>query len=252
VSSRGEPIGVISTYFEQPHRPSDDEMIAMALFARHAADQIARRRLEETLKAAEERQWLLAREMDHRFGNVFGIVQSIARQMQRVAPTPAAFVSGFNERLAAFAHAQALLTKSEWRGAEIVSLAHKQLMVDDADPSLVCKGRSLNLPANAALVLALALHELGTNARKYGAWTVPGGRVTLSWNVEPTDAGETLKLCWRESRGPRVMPPTREGFGSTLLRRAFAVAGGRTPTLRFEPEGVVCDMYLPLRGFPRQ
>lgn len=251
VSSRGEPIGVISTYFERPHRPSEDEMMAMALFARHAADQIARLRLEDALKAAEERQWLLAREMDHRFGNVFGIVQSIARQMQRVAPTPAVFVQGFNERIAAFAHAQTLLTESDWRGAKIGALAHKQLMVEAGDPSLVCEGASLDLPANAALVLALALHELGTNARKYGAWTASGGRVTLSWHVEPNDDGDTLALRWRESGGPRVMPPTHEGFGSTLLRRAFVAAGGRMPTLRFEPDGVVCDMHLPLHGSRR-
>lgn len=248
VSSRNELIGMVSTHFERPHRPTDDEMRAMALFARQVADQIVRLRVEEALKAAEERQWLLAREIDHRFGNVLGIVQSLARQMQRVAASPEGFVAGFNERLKAFAQAQALLTESDWSGADLRALIHKQLLVDDGDPCLDCDGPDLRLPVNAALVLGLALHELGTNARKYGAWTMPDGRVTLRWRIEGGAHGDVLALCWSESGGPPVAPPSREGFGSTLLRRVFTAAGGRAPTLRFEPAGVVCDMHLPLRN----
>jgi two-component sensor histidine kinase len=246
VTTLGELVGVVSTHFGRPHRPTADEMAAIRLLARHAADQLARFGLEDNLRAAQQKQWLLTSEMSHRLSNVFTIVQSVARQLRKLTSDPDTFFDGFNHRLRAFASAQRLFSESDGRGADIHALIHRQLATDHADPSLSCDGPRISLQSETALTLGLALHELGTNARKYGAWTVPAGKVIVRWRVESGDKGDALILSWRECDGPPVLTPTREGFGSTLLRRFLSANDGESSSLRFKSTGFECDLRLPL------
>jgi two-component sensor histidine kinase len=246
VTTVGELVGVVSTYFGQPHRPTADEMTAIKLLGRHAADQIARFGLEDDLRMAQEKQWLLTSEMNHRLNNVFTIIQSVVRQMRHLTTDPELFFDGLNDRIRSFASAQRLFSESEGGGADIHALVHRQLAIERADPALTCDGPRIKLQSESALTLGIALHELGTNARKHGAWTVPTGKVTVRWRVETSDKGDALILAWRECGGPQIVPPTRAGFGSTLLRRFLSADGSESPSLRFEPAGFECDLRVAL------
>ncbi len=246
VATSGELIGVVSTHFAKPHRPTVDEMMAIRLLARHAADQMARFGLEDSLKAAEAKQWLLSAEMNHRLNNIFTIMQSVARKMRKLTTDPTTFFNGFIDRIQAFANAQRLFSESDGVGADIHDLIYGQLAVEHADSALACNGPIIKLRSETALTLGITLHELGTNARKYGAWSVPDGKVNVRWRVEASHKGDSLILSWRESGGPRVVAPTRNGFGSTLLSRFLSVDGGESPVLRFEPHGLECDLRVKL------
>jgi CheY-like chemotaxis protein len=141
------------------------------------------------------------------------------------------------------AKAHSLLSQSRWEGVSINSL-----LMEELDPYLrgsvefEIGGPDLVLTSKSALALSLAVHELATNAAKYGALSAPGGRVTIRWIL--TESGG-LDLSWTESGGPPVSAPNRRGFGSTLIERALAMETDGQATLRYLPDGVVCDVALP-------
>lgn len=198
-----------------------------------------------TIKAAEVRQRLLINELNHRVKNTLSAVQSIARQTFRVEETPAHVRERFIDRLLAMSAAHDVLTRENWEGAAIDEIARQALQpfVDDRDAGRI----EVDLPSFkvgpiAALALSMALHELATNAAKYGALSSSQGKVQIDWIASPP-AQATVR--WRESGGPPVGSPQRRGFGSRLLERGLAADLGGQPNLSFEPAGVVC--LLPLR-----
>jgi two-component sensor histidine kinase len=133
-----------------------------------------------------------------------------------------------------------LLTAADWRGASLRDLVAAELAPYEG--RVTVGGPEVMLPPNAALSLALALHELATNALKYGALSVPEGRVEVRWSLE----GGRLQLAWREGGGPLVAPPARRGFGSLLVERSVAHNLGGTARLEFRPEGLAYEVELPL------
>jgi PAS domain S-box-containing protein len=168
---------------------------------------VTARRREEDSRAA------LMAELDHRVKNVLATVQSLAQQTAKQTTSLDAFLANFGGRLKAMASANELLTAARWRGAAIDHLAAAELGAI-APGQTRWEGPELFLTPRAANALALALHELAANARKYGALSVEGGRVDLRW-TKLADGG--FEAVWSESGGPRVSPPTRHGFGTTLL-----------------------------------
>ncbi len=198
-----------------------------------------------TIKVAEVRQRLLINELNHRVKNTLSSVQSIARQTLRTEETPAHVRERFIDRLLAMSAAHDVLTRENWEGAAIDEIARQALrpFVDDHEAGRI----ELDLPSLkvgpiAALALAMALHELATNAAKYGALSSSEGKVTIDWIASNPDQAI---VRWQESGGPSVSPPQRKGFGSRLLERGLAADLGGQPSLSFAPEGVVC--LLPLR-----
>jgi PAS domain S-box-containing protein len=195
----------------------------------------------------EERQNLMTRELVHRVKNSFAVIQSIARQTQRSTPEPTAFAIAFNGRLAAMAASHDLLTEGRWEGASLRDLVAGQLapFAAGGERRVHIDGPDVTLDPSLAVPLGLALHELATNATKYGSLSKPGGIVELSWTVRRAGGSEHLSLVWRERGGPKVAPPAKRGFGTSLIERGLPDARIERS---FEPEGIVCRVDLPTSG----
>ncbi len=197
-------------------------------------------------KAAEERQALLAREVDHRAKNALAVVQATLRLTQ--APDVASFRQTALGRVAALARAQTLLAEDRWRGADLRMLVEGELapFVGEHGPRIGLSGAPVVLPPGAAQPVAMALHELATNAVKHGALSTPGGSVSVSWQLDD-GSGETLRLRWAEAGGPVIAgAPTRRGFGSRVLDATVSGQLGGRVVLGWESSGLVCEMEVPL------
>ncbi len=168
-------------------------------------------------KRHEEQITLLLREINHRSKNMLSVVQAIARQT--AAASPDDFIDRFAERIEALAASQDLLVKNDWRGVDLQELARSQLghFQDLVDKRIELRGPPLLISASAAQAIGMALHELATNAGKYGALSDGCGRVEVVWRLERGKDGETFVISWRERGGPPVTAPVRAGFGSTVL-----------------------------------
>lgn len=196
-------------------------------------------------KEAERLQNLLIGELSHRVKNTLATVQSIANQTVRLAKSPGEFASSFGGRLQALARAHTLLTHTTWQGADLLALVRDEVLLDGPeDPRVEYGGPSVSLDAQAALHLALVLHELATNARKYGALSVAKGHVAVAWRLR-ADAGRTLLLEWKERGGPKVTAPCNRGFGTTVIEQSLASHGGEA-VINYEANGLECNISLPL------
>jgi PAS domain S-box-containing protein len=196
-------------------------------------------------KQSEKIQRLLLDELNHRVKNTLATVQAIARQSLYRSKSPDEFVASFSGRVQAMARAHGVLTQRALQGAEISDLVREQVLLDSSsDSRITCSGPGLILDSQSALHLALVLHELATNARKYGALSVPHGRLTVTWSLL-RKGGRTLLMRWNERGGPRVVAPSAAGFGTTLIEQALGAHGG-TASIHYEEGGVSCDITLPL------
>ena len=199
---------------------------------------------------SERRQWerrmsLLNRELQHRVKNSMAVVQSIANQTIRSTPAPDAFRSAFQGRLQALAAANDLLLQSVWTGSDLASIIDQQMtpLLSVPHRQLRKHGPSIALPAVLTVPLGLALHELGTNALKYGSLSAAGGAVDIGWTVDLRDGRRELDLTWTEIGGPVATPSNYRGFGSTLILRGIP---GAVVDHRIEPGGAVCTIKLTL------
>ncbi len=188
-------------------------------------------------KAAKERQALLIGELHHRVKNTLTTVQSVMNFTLRTSETMEAFQRGMTGRLASMARSHTLLTDSEWTGAALRKIIRAELDPYDDGKRLTLQGAIFQLPVDVAVPLAMAVHELTTNAVKYGALSVPEGRLNVGWSTEQTENGNLLHLDWTDSNGPPVSPPTRRGFGSTLLERLLGGQLGGAVDVSYPPEG---------------
>lgn len=197
-------------------------------------------------RLAEERRALLTAELDHRVRNMLATITAMVRLSASHAESLEDLVATLGGRVAAMARAHGLLTQGGWSGAWL-----RQILVDEIEP-YAADGRvaldgeaDILLPPRDALDFALVIHELATNAAKYGAWSADGGRVHVAWQVAPED--DHVVVTWRETGGPPVAPPRRQGFGTTLVASAFAGEPGCGVDLRLDSDGAVCVIRLPLR-----
>ncbi|SDM55770.1 PAS domain S-box-containing protein [Methylobacterium phyllostachyos] len=201
-------------------------------------------------KQAEADQDILNRELSHRLKNTLALVQSIASQTLRNAPNVEAAREALASRLIALGKAHDILLAGHTESAGVAAVVQGalDLHADGADRFRV-SGPSLLVDPAAALSLALMLHELATNAAKYGALSNATGYVEVKWHVEPSDDGDWFKLVWRECGGPPVVAPTRRGFGSRLIERGLSGAVGGDVGLDFDPKGLMCTLAAPLARF---
>ncbi len=200
-------------------------------------------------KAAAERQKLLTNELNHRVKNTLATVQSIAAQTFRnVADQPARAV--FDARVAALSDAHNVLTESNWESASLIGVVERAIAphaVAETDGTRFnITGPDTRLHPKVAVTLAMALHELMTNAAKYGALSVPEGRVAVTWTLTSDGGRERLSLTWTETGGPEVVPPTRRGFGSRLIERQLPLEFDGSAEIDFAPAGLVCRLDIPL------
>jgi two-component sensor histidine kinase len=199
-------------------------------------------------KEAEDRQKLLIDELNHRVKNTLATVQSLATQTAHGTASPEAFCEAFEGRLIALSHVHDQLTRRHWGSAELrdIVIGATAPYGGGAPGRVMTDGKNITLRPRAALTLALALHELTTNAAKYGALSVPKGRVTVRWQVADGPKQLMLNLEWCELDGPPVAMPTRQGFGSRFIKDSVATELRGTARLAFDPAGVCCTICIPL------
>jgi PAS domain S-box-containing protein len=197
-------------------------------------------------KRAEERRSLLINELNHRVKNTLATVQSIASQTFRGHDVDRELRQLFEARLVALSNAHNVLTRESWEGAplsEIVAQAILPFVQKDA-PRIHSNGPDVRCSTKSALALAMALHELATNAVKYGSLSSPEGHVRVGWTVDRAEG--RFDLVWHEQDGPPVAQPTRQGFGSRLVGRSLAGELGGEVRLDFRPDGLRCTISAPL------
>jgi PAS domain S-box-containing protein len=205
------------------------------------ADVTARRK-------AEKSQELLIGELNHRVKNTLAVIQSIAQKTAQHARTPSEFVTSFNGRLHSLSRVHTQLSEANWQRADLHDLIQDQLLQNGSDESgLTSSGPKVELDPQVATHLGMVLHELNTNARKYGAFSSPTGKVILSWIV--TDA--LLRLTWTEKGGPPVETPITRGFGTSLITQTTAAYGG-SAQMHCTSEGVTWEICWPISSSARE
>jgi PAS domain S-box-containing protein len=194
------------------------------------------------LKQAQEHRQLLVEELNHRVKNTLALVQVLAQQSFREDAADSFQFDAFIARLKALGEAHELLTRENWQEVSfrelVAGVAHSFGLEEGR---IALRGEPLTIKARAAVTLTMAIHELCTNAMKYGALSVTGGRVSLAWDrlAQPPRA---VRIVWREEGGPPVIPPSREGFGTRLIKRALAAELSGTVGMSFGTEGLECVM----------
>jgi PAS domain S-box-containing protein len=193
-------------------------------------------------KRHDELQKLLFNELNHRVKNTLATIQAIAAQSLRRATNPSEFVTSFSGRVQALARAHDLLVRGELKEARLADIIGEQVILGRSDPRIVQAGPDVRLEPQSAVQIALVLHELATNARKYGALSLPNGTLSIDWLVTK-DSG--LVIDWREGGLTKVTTPENAGFGSVLINEALRSGGGST-SIRFHDTGIYCHIRLPL------
>jgi PAS domain S-box-containing protein len=197
-------------------------------------------------KREEERGRLLTNELNHRVKNTLATMQAVASQTFRNATSLEDAKMSFLDRLSAMAGAHDILTRESWEGAELSDVARVAAAGFDTSSRIDWSGPRLRLVPRTAIAVAMALHELATNAVKYGALSAEGGRVELTWRIDGEPGEQRLRMRWREYGGPPVGPPTRRGFGSRLIEDGLSRELGGEVRILFEPDGVLCTVDAPL------
>ncbi|KAB2939998.1 MAG: PAS domain S-box protein [Hyphomicrobium sp.] len=199
-------------------------------------------------KRWEEHIQLLMREVTHRSKNLLAVIQAMARQTKLASRDVNDFEVRFSGRLQALAASHDLLVQRNWHGVSISELVRSQLAhyLDQHASQIAIEGQGLIVTPEAAQNIGLAVHELSTNAAKYGALSVPEGRVAVSWSRTGNGSEDArLHMSWIESGGPEVVPPSRRGFGHVVTEQLTARALQGKANLRFERDGVRWTLDIP-------
>jgi len=196
-------------------------------------------------KKAERLQQLLVEELNHRVKNTLAIVQAIATQSASRANSPREFAASFGGRIQALARTHTLLSRTSFEYADIGEIVRDQVLLgSEADKRVSLSGPLLTLDRQSSVHLSLILHELATNARKYGALSKADGELSISWRLRSANAS-VLLIEWRESGGPTVTASRNRGFGTTLIEETLRARGGDA-TLHYAAAGFSCELQLPL------
>jgi two-component sensor histidine kinase len=198
---------------------------------------------------AEQRQSLLIRELHHRVRNTLATVQGVMNTTAKSSATIEEFQEAFAGRISSLAKTHAVMTEELDQSVSFEHLLNQELgfYADDRGERISLKGPSVDLPSQIAVPLGMAVHELTTNAAKYGALASEDGRIAVEWSLDECPVGAALRWEWNETDGPAVTPPGREGFGSMLLKRVLSQQIGAEVNVAFEPEGFRLRMLVPLR-----
>ncbi|MDE4910910.1 MULTISPECIES: sensor histidine kinase [Methylobacterium] len=204
-------------------------------------------------RVAEERQSLLIRELHHRVKNTLATVQAIVGSTARTASSIESFYEAFVGRIKSLAHTHSVLTEDTWQMASLANLLRNELkpyaeVAPDggAEGRISLDGPAIDLPSEIAVPIGMAIHELTTNAAKYGALSNRTGRVAVEWSLEPGGPAGILRFSWRETGGPPVSPPSRQGFGSRLLQRVLITQVQAEVTTDYAPGGFALTMRAPI------
>jgi two-component sensor histidine kinase/integral membrane sensor domain MASE1 len=233
--------------FSEPHLPLSYQLLfAQMVIVSAAVCSLALAALVDERRAAEEHQRLLISQLDHRVKNSLALMEAVVERSQVSARTIGDFVASLGGRIKSMARTQSKLSTGRWQGLCLEGVIKDELSPYHTAGSDALVGPKVKLKPGAAQAISMVVHELATNAAKYGALSRSHGRVFVRWKVAPGTGGEqVLTLVWREEGGPRVVPPSHEGFGTSTIRNLLAYELGAEVNLRFEPSGVVCTITVP-------
>jgi PAS domain S-box-containing protein len=240
---RDRTVALFFVHDRVPRTWTEKELAFMRAIADRVEVGVARLR-------AEERQRLLNHELSHRMKNQFAMVQAVVAQTLRGATDVEDAREVLARRLIALGKAHDILLGGAAERAPLAAVVREGIgVLEGATQRVRVSGPQVEIGGKAALSLALMLHEMTTNALKYGALSVPEGHVELSWAIAAGDEGPNLRLSWCERGGPPVVPPTRKGFGTRLIERGLTGQIGGVLSLDYPPEGLTCTVDAPLRDF---
>jgi PAS domain S-box-containing protein len=236
-SSDGVILGMISTYFKAPRRPTDRDLRFIDLLARQSADYLQRKRSEALEKT-------LIGELQHRTKNLLAVVQGIASAMPKIDPEN--FQERFRDRLAGLATSLDLLVKSQWQGVDISSLIRAQLahLRELIGPRITLTGPPVRLSDGAAQAIGMVVHELATNASKYGALCGNVGHVSITWDLTASSK-DRLTLSWVEIGGPTVGIPGARGFGTFVITELPTFQLDANVDVDYRPSGLKWQLSCP-------
>lgn len=198
-------------------------------------------------KRSEEQRQLLVNELNHRVKNTLAVVQAVASQTLRNSANLREAQSALSQRLIALAKAHDILTHENWSGADLHDLIERTMSAQVAHDRFSLSGEPVRVAPNLALSLALGIHELTTNAIKYGAFSNDTGTVSIRWKTESVDENKRLELAWKETGGPTVSPPTRKGFGTRMIQRILDADPYGGVEFNFAREGLICSFVMSLQ-----
>ena len=251
----GMPLGALCVLDHEPRTLNEEQATALRMLARQVMSQFELRRIiaEQTERLAadrqvEERQSLLVRELHHRVKNTLATVQALVGATGRATGSFDEFYRSFSRRIAALAKTHNLLTDDYWQTASLRQIALNELkpFAEGRVPRFMLLGPPLELSADLAVPIGMALHELTTNAVRYGSLSVPAGYVQVRWDVREGEGGRRLHLEWSEVGGPPVIETQHQGFGSTLLQRILPMQCNAEVEIRYVREGLQFRMDTPL------
>jgi PAS domain S-box-containing protein len=199
-------------------------------------------------KRAEAREKMLTAELDHRVKNILAQVAAITKSTRQGSRSVDEFHRSLYGRIQSLAGAHMLLAQSDWQGVGVDALVRSQLAPYADDTNITIKGTDVILAVAETQVLTRVLHELATNAAKYGALSIPGGRVSASWDFKPNGQAATLILAWLETGGPPVASKIKSRYGTDLIHNLIPHELGGKVDLVFAPEGVSCTIQIPVES----
>jgi two-component sensor histidine kinase len=256
---RQDPLGAIGIYWSFRHTPDEDRILRIESLARATTTALENVGLYGSLQAeldhAREQAAQMQRlvnEINHRVKNTLAVVQGICMHSLRGAQSLEGFAESFTGRILGLSRVHDLLNERTWGGVELRELV-EHIVANGGTAAagrLQADGAAVSLPPKAAIALAMALQELAANAHAHGAWSVPDGKVQLTWRTDPAAepdgaASERLELLWREQDGPQVRAPARRGFGTRLLSGLADQLGGEA-ALDYPAEGLRYRFSMPL------
>lgn len=251
----GLPLGALCVLDHVPRDLTEEQASNLEMLSRQVMSQLELRRAIgerderlETARQIEKRQTLLVRELHHRVKNTLATVQALVGATGRSTGSFEAFYRSFSSRITSLAKTHTLLTEDYWQTAPLREIVLNELkpFAESRQPRFMLLGPPVELAADLAVPVGMALHELTTNAVRYGALSVPAGYVEVRWNVNEIEGARKLHLEWREFGGPPVNKPQHQGFGSTLLQRVLPMQCHAEVEVRYDPEGLRFRMDAPL------
>ena len=253
LSKSGKPKGAILLGHREPKRFSARTETMLTSIALQAAVVIenaelyasAQKEIEERVRI-EARQQVLMGELSHRVKNILATIQAIATSTVRNSANLEEFHKVFLERLVGISQTNDLLIKTSWTSASLEDIVRLEIG-PYGEERFEISGPKLLYGSKAVLALAMAFHELITNAAKYGALSTPTGRIRINWTVEGTGEDARVHIQWEEVGGPLVEPPTRKGFGTKLIQAILASTVNGTVDLKFEEPGLICTIDMQIK-----
>jgi len=240
----GHAIGTVCVLDYKPRSLSPLQQTTLRVLSRQVMRQLELRRLLREREAAQARQDLLNKEISHRMKNTLAMVQAISNQTFKKFEEREA-VETFQRRISALDLAHDQLLQENWAVASLGRVVRLLLELHDDGGRIHVDGPEIELGPKATLSISMLLHELATNAAKYGALSVPEGRVNLSWHIESAAPEPMLTMTWKESGGPRVVEPIRRSFGSRLIQ--LGLVGKGDAEQHYLPDGLIATFQSSMR-----